>query len=163
MAKVTVDITGFYFSIDVDATDGDTVLDVMRKAETQSGGGGKPVLRFMSTANGSIRTFSVEHVNAPVSRQYKEKSFFPNDLKPGFYEFTEKAPDSNNQLIAWQYYIMEPIPGSADGFRTLSADRAIEFAGASKFKWSDGMKIIWRGVLICSNRTTDFGKGGKEY
>jgi hypothetical protein len=54
VAKVIIDITGFYFSIEVEAKDGDTVLDVMRKAEAASGGGTKPVMRFMSTSDGSI-------------------------------------------------------------------------------------------------------------
>jgi hypothetical protein len=164
MAKVTVDVTGFYFAQTVDVPPNTSVLEVMRAVEAQSGlSKDDPVFRFQSSSNGTIRTISVEHRKAPTSRQYKRKKPFPDNLVPGFYEFTEQEPDAKNQLIAWQYYVMKPVGGSSIDFTTVSADRKVEAAKDGKFDWTDGMKIVWRGVLICLNRTTDFGKGGVPY
>jgi hypothetical protein len=165
MAKVTVDVTGFYFEQTVDVQPKTSVLEVMRAVEAASGAGNTPLFRFVSSGDGSIRTISVEHRIPPVSRQGvgKKHTPFPKNLDAGFYEFTEQAPDAKNQVIAWQYYVMKPVAGSPIDFTTVSADRKIETASKGIFDWTDGMKIVWRGVLICLNRTIDFGKGGVPY
>jgi hypothetical protein len=170
VATVTVDIevVGLYFrgSVTFDNAKPKTVLELMRQLEQESGkGSDEPVFRFMSTTDGSVRTIAIEHRKSPISGQTKDAGGvpkpFPTKLTPGFYEYTEKAPDNVNQVVAWQYYIMKPT--TAGAFETVSADRKIEPAGKTSYAWTNGMKILWRGVLICADVTTPFGKGGTEY
>lgn len=149
---ITLDITGFYYSIDVDTNGVSTVLDVMNKAKNQRAPNGG-VLDFDADNRGFVSRLSVfyDKASQPVSRQDDPNYPSPFGLpRPdGRYEYSDDVLSPTNRiggsgsiggLLAWQYYVLD------SGQRQKNSDRKI--IPAVSFDIVDGDRIVWRLVGI---------------
>ncbi|MDP4021039.1 hypothetical protein Q8W71_00245 [Methylobacterium sp. NEAU 140] len=148
---IKLDITGFYYSIDVDSSGVTTVLDVLNRANgIRSPNGG--VLSFRLD-KGFVSSLTVEYdgQSSPKSRQ-NNSPFGPN--RPvGIYSYTDDVFSQSNRisnsgnipgLLAWQYYIFDSAGKQKSGDRTI-----VPVSKASTtFQIQDGDRIVWRLIGI---------------
>lgn len=152
---ITLDITGFYYSIDVSEVGANSVLDVLNRAnEVRSPNGG--VLSFELEDAGDRGKFvkrltvTYDENSNPVTRQ-KDNPRLPLERKKGVYSYVDNVLDLSNRignegtvpgLLAWQYYVFD-----RNGM-TQNQDRKIRSASLGVFPFADGWRVVWRLVGI---------------
>ncbi len=151
---IAIDITGFYYDIDVDSSGVTTVVAAMRRAQgVRARNGG--VLDFKTDSSGFISCIEVKYDgnSQPQSRQLNS-SFGPN--RPiGTYRYSDDIIDKNNRihvngaingLLVWQYYIYDSTNMQKSGG---GINRTIEPASTPNTNaLADGDRIVWRLVAI---------------
>ena len=166
MAKVTLDIAGFYYSIDVEVPESSTVKDVLDAAK------GVPnllgaILDYGS--EGSLDTaftvdrITITHTNGSA-RSRQTGASDPRTYEDGIYSFSDdgefhspshrfRAKDPNKNFVhAWQYYVYD------ENFQDLSRKNGGNLprkivgysdAGPEKgYVLKDGYTVVWRLVTI---------------
>ncbi|MEM7525591.1 MAG: hypothetical protein AAF360_17895 [Pseudomonadota bacterium] len=165
--KVQVDVTGFRFSIDVDATPTMSVMDVMTRASKLSQET-KSKMNFQSfEKNGShmLYNIEVEHMKPMKSRQVvydNENSKNLPSYAAGVYRVEDEKLNGRPNLV-WQYYIYRK--GMALNGRKEDGTRdVIPFSETQKgigdfqrMEFEDGDRIVWRLIAI---PTTPLGPNG---
>ena len=170
LIKVTLDVTGFYFSETIEGEDSvlKTVKDVMLAVVAKTSGTDKEfTFKSLFTAKGEFCSkIQVNHRRPPVSRQFIEKAGVPNpvpfppNLDAGVSGFDDENPTFTNPQLAWQYYVVGDEgkgalkSGEIGGRRTV-----VPFSDSNRDAARGGVTladkdvIIWRLVAICNGPT----------
>ncbi|MEN0109661.1 MAG: hypothetical protein AAF805_02955 [Planctomycetota bacterium] len=164
MAKVFLDITGFYFrgvaEVEPQATVADVLESVKQNPERHTASTGDPTypgVKFDYTLrHGFVDALEVVFPpeRPPVSRQ---RSLDPNKpvqkLEAGTY-FFQDSPIGQNPLLAWQYYVSDenklPQNGSA---ASKTEQRIITPSAETRFEWADHWTVVFRLVGIFTGPT----------
>lgn len=174
MPIVTLDITGFYFSIDVDVPANSTVQDLMRDAATLSkepGFPGQPKdpqgnplqkAHFEWTPskarNGKfLSSITVRHFMKPPTRQLPTHGAteIQDGVTEGVHTYCDE-PGSNlgKSGVFWQYYVFEPLADGkfkiVNGIRPDNTRRIVGSGDADNKEYilAEGYRVVWRAVLI---------------
>ena len=144
MIRVTVDITGMYFGIQVKVPKEATIEEVMKIAVKDTANG-FPRLTFAGDGRGFLNSISVEHKNgSAVSRQDNTR------VRPdGIYSFKDQSGDQQ-PLLVWQYYVSDrngTLKSGQDG----GSRRIVPFSVQNHL--ADQDVIVWRLVGISTAPT----------
>jgi hypothetical protein len=166
MVKVTLDVTGMYFSKEVEVEPNSSVKQVMDTVQTSTTGASQQFSfkAKINPRNGRefVGKITVFHTGPAVSRQYQPGGDPPNRYKSGEYEWDDeinpKLPEEVPQLI-WQYYVTDKDGKSKSG--KFGGTRVIvpfseSDVGALGYEapvvFEDGDVITWRMVGIFVRR-----------
>ncbi len=169
--KVTLDVTGFYFSETIEGEDTDlkTVKDVMVAVVKKTAGTDREfTFKSLFTGKGEFCSkIQINYKKAPSSRQLIDKNGdgvftpFPERLEAGIYGYDDENPTITNPQLAWQYYIVGENgtgalrSGEIGGKRTV-----VPFSDSNRDPAQGGVVlatkdvITWRLVAICGEPTT---------
>jgi hypothetical protein len=145
--RVTVDITGMYFALDVKVPKSATVFDVMTQAKNDTAASKRfPKLDFeIDNKQQFLSRISVLHgCHSAVSRQD------PRRTRPdGLYSFEDELGTAQ-PLLVWQYYITDKN-GLLKNGQQGGERRIIPFTEQNHL--ADGDVIVWRLVGIFTEPT----------
>lgn len=163
--NVTLDVTGFFFSKQVNVDENSTIKEVMiRVVEESAGTDAEFTFSPHITAAGEFcRMISIHFKEKPKTRQFSQDGnpFEPPNLRMGVYEFDDYAQSNQeaNPQLAWQYYVVgqdgkgELRSGEVDGRRTVVPFSKSNMGVGAVPKLKEGDRIFWRLVGICVGPT----------
>ncbi|MEM9368325.1 MAG: hypothetical protein AAGD07_20210 [Planctomycetota bacterium] len=167
MAKVTVDIAGFYYSteFDNDAIANPTVQQATEGVVNQVGANGRgKLLKAEFNSGGFLNEIAVVFTpdNPPLSRQLKSDgtSRSPEGLPPGLYRYRDEPGKnanscdglSNSLTLAWQYYVFRQVAleggGTARALVNGGTGTERRIVAAGQFELQDNDLLRWRLIAI---------------
>lgn len=167
MAKITVDITGFFFSteFDDDAVPSPTVQQATEGVVGQAGTNGRgELIKAEFNPAGFLNEIAIVFTqdNPPLSRQLKADGAgrSPQRLPPGLYRYRDEPGKnanscdslSNSLTLAWQYYVFREVAleggGTARALVNGGTGTERRIVAAGQFELQDGDLLRWRLVAI---------------
>lgn len=149
---IRLDITGFYYEIEVENNGANTVGEIMRRAAgVRAPNGG--VLSAEFDSRGFVTELKVVYDGSsePVSRQ--ENSPFGPRRPLGTYRYADDVLSQSNRisgsgsipgLLAWQYYVFDAEMRQKNSDRRILSTTEVP----STYSLVDGDRIVWRLIGI---------------
>lgn len=158
---ITLDITGFYYSIEVNSEGVNNVLEVLEKANgVRSDNGGVLTFEVAPSALDPEKFFvtkltvNYDADSNPTSRQ--NNSSIPGRREIGTYSYTDDVTSTANRIgepgnvggvLVWQYYVFDQAGKSKNESGINPPARKITPVNEN-FGLTDGDRIVWRLVGI---------------
>lgn len=152
---ITLDITGFYYSIEVDSSGANSVLDVLNRANgVRADNGG--VLSFDLDSAGFVKKLTVAYDGGSDPKSRQNNSAFGLERPVGIYSYSDDVLNSANRignsgnvpgLLVWQYYVFDQN-GRAKNESVITPPERVITSASEPFGLADGDRIVWRLVGI---------------